>query len=935
MRIPRALSLSAAALTAVLGLPAPAATAATGDTLYVTKASANCSDSGPGSQARPFCTIGAAAAVAEPGQTVRVSKDTYVENVRITRSGSAQAPITFLGGSASLEGRTGDSAAALTLSGAQHVVIRDFGLRDVLIENSTGITLDRNSAAAARIKVGAGNRNVSVTRNHLNMLAVDGGSTGVVLSNNALMRSVGVPIVVSRTPGVVITNNTVGYGCGPGIKLFGGSTGAAIHNNIVVDHGTDELRSCVATEEASELQVAADSVPGTVADYNLLRAGAGWVPYGWGDAKYATVEAFHAATGQGANDLIGDPRLRNVYGPVLNDCDLVSGKPDPATCSPAIDSAKADAPGVLDSDIDGNLRVDHPYVANRGTGHLDRGAAEVSDELEVYVTLAVDQSWAPAGTKLNFTAHANNRWPGTLRYTYDFGDGTSETTGSPTASHTYAAACACVPKLTVTDLSGKQSDNKLSDPFRVTAPDTLTARLDVTDVRPTKTDWSATAPFTVRADARASATDSSWPIVNYAYDFGDGYQPSLSLDQLEHTYRQPGDYTVTVTTTDSQGHKSTTSTVHQVRYLAGRYTTVKPYRALDTRTNQYPVGSVLPRTLNLSSWGHSENNQMSDGMTAVVLNVTATQATQDTYLTLYPSGQARPTASNLNIKAGQTVANLVTVPVGYDRSVEIYNPAGSVDVIVDVLGYYQPDTGNGYSPTGPTRLLDTRAGDGQPDTRLTPSQVREVQVTGQAGVPNSASAVVLNLTVTEPSTGGYLAAYPHGNTRPNVSSVNFTAGQTVANQAIVPIGGNGKIDLFNGAGDTHVIADVVGYYSWDSKGEFMPVTPTRLTDTRANNAPLGAGGELAVQVGGANAVPNDAIAAVLNVTATEPTTAGFLTVWPDGTARPNTSVLNFLAGQTVPNHVLAPLGNGRARVYNPAGRTHVIADLSGYFTSGR
>jgi len=938
VRTSRAIGLTTAALIAVLGLPIPAV-AAESDTLWVWKSNANCSDNGPGSRTQPFCTIGAAVDTVQPGQTVQLQQDMYVEDVRITRSGTAQAPITFIGNSSWLVGSSATPGPALTVSGAQHVVIRNFQFEEAKVENSTGITLDRNATASysSHLEIGSGNQDVSVTRSHLWRLQVTGGSTGVVVSNNSMSEAGTTPLSVTGTPGVTITNNTVALGCGPGIALLNGSTGARVYNNIVDSHGTttNDNRPCAGTAAATELLVSADSAAGSVADYNLLRAKDGGTPYSWAGADYPTPEAFHAATGQGGHDLMGDPKLVNAYGAHLTDCQLVAGKPDPNTCSPAIDSAKSDAPGVLDADLDGHTPVDHPFVANGDAGYLDRGASEVADELSYSTRLTADHTWAPSGTNVTFTAAAGSKWKDTLRYTFDFGDGTAETTSSPTAAHTYQAACACKPKLTVTALGGGQATATLDNAFKVTTPGPLTAQLSTSDVRPTKTDWSADAPLTVQADAANAVAASPWPVTDIRFDFGDDSWKTVSIDGIaKHTYKAPGDYTVTVTLTDYQGRKATASQVHKVRYLAGRYTTVEPYRALDTRTYKNPVSEYLPRTLDLSSWGHPENREMSDGMTAVVLNVTATQATKDTFLTLWPSGQPRPTASNLNIKAGQTVANLVTVPVGYNQSLEIYNHSGSTDVIVDVLGYYQPDTGNRFSSTAPTRLLDTRPMNGTADTKLIQDETREVQVTGRAGVPESARAVVLNLTATQSTTGGYIAAYPHGHKRPGISSLNFTAGQTVANQAIVPIGWDGKIDLYNLRGDTQVIADVVGYYSYDGKGEFMPVAPTRLTDTRPGGNPLGAGGELAVQVGGANGVPSDAIAAVLNVTATQPTAAGFLTVWPDGQPRPGTSSLNFLAGQTVPNHVTAPLGgNGRTRIYNHAGSTHVLADLSGYFTN--
>ncbi|GAA2140096.1 hypothetical protein GCM10009760_22980 [Kitasatospora kazusensis] len=956
MRLPRAIGLTAAVLTAVLGLPVPATAAGGGPsdaTVHVDRDSAACSDTGAGSTAQPYCSIGAAAAAAQPGWTVQIAKGSYTEDLRITRSGTEQAPITFTGDHVELRAKSPTPARQLTVIGVHDVVFRGLSLGETLVQDSQRITLDRNYAFAVPfgltplIEVGGASRDVAVTRNFLQgaqygSLRVSGGATGTTISDNAVLRAAGAPVSVDGAPGTTVTNNTLALGCGPGIALTGGSTGANLYNNVVDSHAATGLdgmtglngRPCLVSGAATEILVSADSVPGTTADYNLLRAAAGGTPYNWAGQSYPTPEAFRAATGQGRNDLMADPKLSNPWSPRPDDCQVIDGKLVQGSCSPAIDSAKPDAPGVLPTDINGHAPADDPYVANPGPGHLDRGAYEVQDELSDSAWLTADQPQAPYGTKVTFTARAGHSWnTEPLSYAYDFGDGTTQTTSAATVSHTYARACACQPGLKVTSPDGQVAYGG-SDPVKATVPGPLTAQFSATTVLPVKTDWSADPPFTVLADATATATASAWPVTNYHYDFGDGYRTDLSFPSQKHTYQAPGDYKVSMTVTDNQGRVSTASQVYHAAYEPGGYTAVTPFRALDTRTYRNPLWADSSRTVDLSSWGQPVNYQLSAGMTAVVLNVTATEATQDTFLTVWPTGQPRPASSNLNVKAGQTVANLVTVPVGHGQSVDVYNRAGQAGVIVDVVGYYQPGAGNKFTPSGPTRLLDTRPSGGQPDVKLTQGESRAVQVVGQAGVPASARAVVLNLTATGATKGGYLTAYPHGANRPGVSSLNFTAGQTVANQAIVPIGDDGKIDLYNFLGDTQVVADVFGYYGYEGTGQYTPIAPTRLLDTRATG-PVGTAGRLSVQVGGAHGVPAGATAAVLNVTATQPTADGFLTVWPDGGARPTTSNLNFQAGRTVPNHVITPLGaNGGVAFYNRAGDTHVIADLFGYFTNG-
>jgi hypothetical protein len=195
-----------------------------------------------------------------------------------------------------------------------------------------------------------------------------------------------------------------------------------------------------------------------------------------------------------------------------------------------------------------------------------------------------------------------------------------------------------------------------------------------------------------------------------------------------------------------------------------------------------------------------------------VLNFTATNASAASYLTVWPHGSARPVVSNLNVAAGQTVANRVQVAVDVTGKVDIYNAAGSVDVVADLNGWFTGATSAAaqYAFTGqaPTRIHDTRDGGGP----LGPREVRLVQVAGLGKVPADAKAVVANLTVTNTTAPSYLTAFPDGVTRPTASDVNWIAGETVPNLTIVKLGTGGAIDLYNAAGYTDAIIDIVGWY---------------------------------------------------------------------------------------------------------------------------
>ena len=388
------------------------------------------------------------------------------------------------------------------------------------------------------------------------------------------------------------------------------------------------------------------------------------------------------------------------------------------------------------------------------------------------------------------------------------------------------------------------------------------------------------------------------------------------------------------------------NTVH-VKAPGGSFTAVAPARFLDTRTGiGAPAGATRAVTLQVTGRGAVPSSDVS----AVALNVTVTAPATAGYLTAYPAGSSRPVVSSLNYVRAQTVANLVIVPVSANGRVSLYSFA-KAHLIVDVAGYFSTaaaanPTGGLFHPLQPARLMDTRSGFGA-STPGPGEQVR-IKVLGSGGVPASGvSAVVLNTTIaSSTATAGYVTAYPTGHNVPFASTINFTRGQVVANRTIVPVGPDGYVAFYNSAGKTPIVLDVTGWFtdSTDpsaSGSYFMPLTPTRIVDTRsgigAARARLGAASLLSVGVAGAHAVPTatvstPAIAAVATVTLVHPSSPTYATAFPSLTARPLASDLNATAGATVPNLVLPGLGtNGKVLVYNNSGTTDLIVDLSGYF----
>jgi outer membrane protein assembly factor BamB len=365
------------------------------------------------------------------------------------------------------------------------------------------------------------------------------------------------------------------------------------------------------------------------------------------------------------------------------------------------------------------------------------------------------------------------------------------------------------------------------------------------------------------------------------------------------------------------------------------YTAVTPARLLDTRSTGGPLGARGSRSLLVTGL----TPKAPPNATAVVMNVTVTGATAASFLTVYPSGNARPLASNLNWTRGRTVANLVEVPVGTGGSVTFYNQAGATNVVADLEGYFAAPSGTAGEQVALTaaRITDTRSGSGQANAGMTlgAGTTLDIQVTAAGGVPGSgAAAAILNVTATNTTAPSFLTVWPTGVTRPTASNLNWVRGQTAPNRVIVPVGTGGKVSVYNSSGAADVIVDVSGYFT-DSTATgtlFIPQVPHRIADTRGH-ATLGPGGTFTLAVGGHFGVPSTATAVILNVTVTQTTVSSFLTVYPSTSSRPAASDLNWTAGLTVPNLVVATLGTtGSITFYNASGSTDVIVDLIGYFS---
>ncbi len=246
-----------------------------------------------------------------------------------------------------------------------------------------------------------------------------------------------------------------------------------------------------------------------------------------------------------------------------------------------------------------------------------------------------------------------------------------------------------------------------------------------------------------------------------------------------------------------------------------------------------------------------------------------------------------------------------------------------------------PDSGAGFTGTQPKRILDSRTGRPVGEGRAI-----ELQVTGRSGVPAGASAAALNVTVVDPCGAGFVTVYPCGSaTPPLASNVNYVAGEARPNLVVARLSTSGRACIYTMV-QTDVVVDLMGWFQAGSGDEAVAARPARVVDTRAT-ARLAAGHVLGVGVTGAGLAPADATGAILNVTATDASAPGFVTVWPaavDGTcepaSRPETSNVNVADAEPVANLVMVRLGGGRVCVY-AFSDTNIVIDLDGWFLAGK
>ncbi|MBS2965096.1 right-handed parallel beta-helix repeat-containing protein [Actinocrinis puniceicyclus] len=849
---------------------------ATGTTIYAAAYTfATCSNgTGAGTVSMPYCSIQNAVNAAVSGDTVAVLGSvgyTSNETVVVRTSGIS---IVGVGEAAWISnGGVTPSAPPLVLDGVSDVKISNlmlsaYGQSALEIIGSSNVSVDSSYAnsymPSGAISIDGASHGITVTRSFLDGqlnpgLSAATGAADITVAGNILKLD---SIVATGVSGLNLTGNTIQRSCIGAIDVEGASTGVSIENNLIEDANPDTnyvagYKSwCTANSRPwnPDVTVAATASAGTVTDYNDFYV---WgtdatALYSWSGVAYPALTDFRSATGQGAHDTIDSTKCSDFYyrPNVVTNVDVL-----PSFGSAAIGSANVSAPGQLSSDFFGVS----PYTT--------RGAVQFYDEDPNLALGLTAEDTSAHGIALVFNVTSTNVW---LNYTLNWGDGSvdhdfvSGSFATDTFSHAYPHAGTYPISVTLTTPQGYTVGNSVTvttagseytayGPVRIldtrkglgtggriaklgadstlklqvagagTTGDLIPAGItalvvNLTVANPTATGYLTAYPNEDPAGAPQSRPKSS----NVNFSPGQSV-PNLAIvpvgpDGGVDLYNGSGG-TVDVIA-DVSGYFSQTT--------AAGYYSMDPYRLVDTRKGVgAPQAQVSANgSISVQIDGADRGELPTSGVTAVALNVTAVNAKAGGYLTVYPDGTTRPTASNLNFSAGQVIANAVIVPVGTDGKIRVFNgSSGGTDVLVDVVGYYSSQSKSAYVPVAPVRVLDTRTNGGGPLGPGGYAIVYSEASVNDAGI----TAFVFNTTMTNTKGSGFetvapdpntLGAYLDGTqvwpTPPNVSTLNWTQGQVVPNLVQASTGLHGLIDMWNrSGGNTDLVVDEFGYYQAD------------------------------------------------------------------------------------------------------------------------
>ena len=442
---------------------------------------------------------------------------------------------------------------------------------------------------------------------------------------------------------------------------------------------------------------------------------------------------------------------------------------------------------------------------------------------------------------------------------------------------------------------------------------------------PTWTDDTIAAAFQMDVAVNDGVSATGTPVPTYSISAGT-LPAGLALDAvtgaITGTPTVGGAYSFTLSAGNGIGIAATKVFTGTVAQPAGGFLAINPVRLLDTRDGGDKLVDHTVRHLSIAGL-----TGIPADATSVVLNVTATNAVRSGFITVFACDTTMPLTSNVNFLANQTVASSVSVSLDDSGGVCIFSDVAT-DVVIDISGAYSLGDGIGrLAAVEPYRIADTREDGG----RLAAGTSYAVNVAGH-GMPEDATAVLLNITVDHPSSAGFVTAYPCGGDVPLASNLNFLTGQTIANSAVVRVGTDNTV-CFYVSKATDLIVDVNGSYSPSSAVGFpTSAHQQRLLDTRETGS-AAAQSVQEVDLNNVSSVPANATSVTLNVTVDGPQRSGFITVYPCSSGRPLASNVNFVAGQTVANSVTVPVGANHTVCVFTTAATDLVIDLNEVYST--
>jgi hypothetical protein len=393
----------------------------------------------------------------------------------------------------------------------------------------------------------------------------------------------------------------------------------------------------------------------------------------------------------------------------------------------------------------------------------------------------------------------------------------------------------------------------------------------------------------------------------------------------------------------ADGHWATT--VSTLRRDGSTYVPITPLRVLDTRNGTGLSGAFTSGQAR--TWFVAGVGAIPADAVAVTGNLTVTGQQTAGYVAVTPTLTNAPPTSTINFPLGDTRANNLVISLSSSGTLSAMFKGGTgkkAHILLDVTGYFVAgDDGATFTPLAPVRVLDSRSGVGL-DGPFAMGVPKTLMIAGTGGIPDTATAITGNLTVTQQSKAGLLAVTKDPVVSPATSTLNFPAGDTRANGVFAPLDEDGALSIVYRAqagATTHVLLDVTGYFVPGDAGlRFVPLLPGRVMDTRPGAVLSGLTGKFTADtprvlgVAGHFGVPTGTTAVTGNLTVTSQNGGGFIAATPEPVVGGSTSTLNFPLADTRANGFVGMLADdSMALVFEgTTGRTtHLLLDLTGYF----